>query len=261
MARPLNKKLDEGGFYTRRPEIEACINETLTQCPETVFRRAAIRNVLDPDYMPMECLLHLMREARLAKDKSTESKLYVLFMSRCEARLKRAIPDGSRADAADLRDEVMFKFNVMFARVGTNEDATALDYYEVSFNQALQFLWWKQVRKDNARKKILVDIGQEKDEDGRPLDEENTFAKLSEAARSPAQQDNVVYLAQVGKFLSTLSPADRETIRLVLIEGHTIESDDPNEVTAAKILGVGRRAINKRLAKVAAELKKFQQES
>ena len=112
-----------------------------------------------------------------------------------------------------------------------------------------------------ARKKILVDIGQEKDEDGRPLDEENTLAKLSEAARSPAQQDNVVYLAQVGKFLATLSPADRETIRLVLIEGHTMESDDPDEVTAAKILGVGRRAINKRLAKVAAKLRTFQQES
>lgn len=261
MARPLNKKMDEGGFYTRRPEIEACIDEALVQSPERVLRRAAIRNVRDPDYMPMECLLHLMREARLNKDKSSESKLYVHFMSRCEARLKRAIPDGSRTDAGSLRDEVMFRFNLLFARVGTNEDSTALDYYEVNFNQAFQFLWWKQVRKDNARKKIFVDIAEEMDEDGRPLDTENTLAKLSEAARSPAQQDNYVYLGQVGKFLATLSSADRETIRLVLVEGYTIESDDPDEITAAKILGVGRRAINKRLAKVAAALRKFQQES
>ncbi|MEH6953043.1 hypothetical protein V4R08_17635 (plasmid) [Nitrobacter sp. NHB1] len=253
--------MDEGGFYTRRPEIEASIDEALAQSPERVLRRAAIRNVRDTNYMPMECLLHLMREARLKKDKSSESKLYLLFMSRCEARLKRAIPDGSRTDAADLRDEVMFKFNVMFARVGTNEDATALDYYEVNFNQAFRFLWWKQVRKDNARKKIFVDIGQEKDEDGRQLDMENTLAKLSEAARNPAQQDNYVYLGQVGKFLATLSPADQETVRLVLVEGYKIKSDDPDEVTAAKILGVGRRAINKRLAKVAAALRKFQQES
>ena len=63
MARPLNKKMDEGGFYTRRPEIEACIDEALAQSPERVLRRAAIRNFRDPDYMPMECLLHLMREA------------------------------------------------------------------------------------------------------------------------------------------------------------------------------------------------------
>jgi hypothetical protein len=261
MARPLNKKTDEGGFYTRRPEIEACIDEALGQSLERILRRAAIRNVRDPDYMPMECLLHLMRESRLSNDKPSESKLYVHFMSRCEARLKRAIPDGSRTDAGSLRDEVMFKFNVLFARVGTNEDSTLLDYYEVNFNQAFQFLWRKQVRKDNARIKIFVDITQEKDEDGRLLDVENTLAKLSEAARSPAQQDNYVYLGQVGKFLATLSPADRETVRLVLVEGYTIESDDPDEITAAKILGVGRRAINKRLAKVAAALRKFQQES
>jgi hypothetical protein len=261
MARPLNKKRKEGGFYTRRTEVEAVIDEALSQSAETVLRRAAIRNIRDLDYMPMECLLHLMREARLGKDKAMEGKLYVLFMSRCEARLKRAIPDGSRTDAADLRDEVMFKFNVMFARVGTNEDATILDYFEVNFNQAFQFLWWKQVRKDNARKKIFVDIGQEKDEDGRPLDEENTLAKLSEAARNPAQQENYVYLCEIGKFLATLSSADRETVRLVLVEGHQIESDDPEEVTAAKILGVGRRAINKRLTKVAAALKTFKQES
>lgn len=261
MARPLNKMSEEGGYYTRRPEIEACIDEALKQSPETILRRAAIRNVRDPDYMPMECLLHLMREARLARNRPAESRLYAHFMSRCEARLKRAIPDGSRTDAASLRDEVMFRFNVLFARVGTNEDSTALDYYEVNFNQAFRFLGWKQVRKDNARKKVFVDIGEERDEDGKPLDRENVLAKLSEAARSAAQQDNYVYLTQVGKFLATLSPEDRETVRLVLIEGYTIESDDPDEVTAARILGVGRRAINKRLAKVAARLKNFQQES
>jgi hypothetical protein len=251
----------EGGFYARRPEIEVCIDEALTQNPETLLRRAAIRNVRDPEYMPIECLLHLLREARLAKEKSMEGKLYALFISRCEARLKRAIPDCSRTNAAGLREEVMFRFNALFARVGTNEDSTALDYYEVNFNQAFEVLRWKEVRKDNARKKVFVDIGQEEDEDGRPLDPENSLAKLSEAARSPAQQDNYLYLTQVGKFLATLSPEDRETVRLVLIEGYTIESDDPDEETAARILGVGRRAINKRLAKVAAKLKKFQEES
>lgn len=261
MARPLNKMSEEGGFYTRRPEIESCIDAALTQSLDTVLRRAAIRNVSDPDYMPMECLLHLMREARLKRDKATEGRLYVQFISRCEARLKKAIPDGSRTDAAGVRDDVMFKFNELFARVGSNEDSSALDYYEVNFNQAFRYLWLKQIRKDNVRKKVFVDIGQEKDDEGKPLDDENVLARLSEAARSPAQQDHYVYLTQVGKCLATLSPEDRETVRLVLIEGYKIESDDPDEVTAAKILGVGRRAINKRLAKVAAKLKNFQQES
>lgn len=261
MARPLNKMREEGGFYTRRPDIESCIDEALTQSLETVLRRTNIRNVSDPDYMPMECLIYLMREARLSKDRVKESKLYVPFMSRCEARLKKAIRDGSRTDAAGLRDEAMYRFNVLFARVGTNEDSTALDYYEVNFNHAFRTLWSKVLLKDNTRKKVFVDIGQEMDDEGKPLDDEDVLARLSEAARCPAQQDNYVYLTQVGKFLATLSPEDRETVRLVLIEGYTIESDDPDEVTATKILGVGRRAINKRLAKVAAKLKRFQEES
>jgi hypothetical protein len=261
MARPLNKVKEGVGIYTRRPEIEACIDEALTQSLETQLRRAGIRNIRDPEYMPMECLLHLMREARLKGDKHAEGKLYIPFMARCEARLEKAIPDGGRADAAGIREEIMQDFNLLFARVGTNHDSTELDYYEVNFNHAFLTLRSKRLRKDDTRRKVFIDIREEKDEDGKPLDDENVFARLSQAAQKPAQQDNYVYLTQIGKFLATLSPEDRETVRLVLIEGYIIESDDPDEETAAKLLGVGRRAINKRLAKAARLLKKFQEES
>lgn len=261
MARPLNKVKEERGFYTRRPEIESSIDDALTQDLETIVRRANIRNQRDPDYMPMECLLHLLREARLRRDKATESRLYLPFMDRCEARLKRAIPDDSRPDAAGIRQEIMQDFGALFARVGTNHDSTALDYYEVNFNHAFQTLRFKRLRREDTRAKVFVNLSEETDDEGNPVDAENVLARLSDAARSPAQQENYVYLVEIAKFLKTLSPEDRETVRLVLIEGYTIESDDPDEVTAAKLLSVGRRAINKRLAKVAAKLKKFQQES
>ena len=39
MARPLNKKLDEGGFYTRRPEIETCIDEADAECRDGASAR------------------------------------------------------------------------------------------------------------------------------------------------------------------------------------------------------------------------------
>jgi hypothetical protein len=251
----------EGGFYARRPEIEACTDVALNQSLETVVRRAHIRNQRDPDYVPMECLLHLLREARLNRDKNAEGKLYAPFMARCEARLKKAMPDDSRPDAAGKRDEIMQAFGLLFARVGTNLDATELDYYEVNFNHALQTLRFKTLRKEATHTKVFVDISQETDDDGNPIDDENVLARMSAAARNPARQENYVLLCQVAMFLATLAPEDRETVRLVLIEGHKIESDDPDEVTAAKLLGVGRRAIHKRLAKVAAKLKKFLQES
>ncbi len=260
MARPLNK-LKDGVPYTRRQEIEACINEALTQDTATLLHRANIRSPRDPDYMPMECLLHLMREARLRRDRTTEGKLYLIFMARCEARLKKAIPDGSRADAGGIREEIMQKFGEIFARVGTNHDSTALDYYEVNFNHAFQVLRFKRLRQEARRDEIFVDLGNEKDEDGSPVDPEANLARLSAAAHAPARQENFVFLKQVLKALEDLSPENRETVRLVLIERYKVASDDPTEVTAATILGISRRAINKRLGKVAARLKKFRQEN
>ena len=117
------------------------------------------------------------------------------------------------------------------------------------------------LRKQSRREKHFHDIGEERDEDGIPLDEENALARLSAVARNPAQQVDYVYLGQIGKLIARLSPEDREAVILVLIKGYKIESEDPDETTAAKLCGVTGRAIRKRLKKAATKLKQFQKES
>jgi DNA-directed RNA polymerase specialized sigma24 family protein len=260
MARPLNNITEAGAAYTRSAYVEANIDEALAQNMDTVLRRAAIRNPKHPDYMPLECLLHLAREARLNRDKAAESKLLAPLLTRSELILKKSIPDGSRHDAEEIRQDILGAFCEMFASVGTNQEASSLDYFEVRFHSALASLKFQRLRKESRRQKAFADLGQEKDKDGEPLDEENTLAKLSAAAQSPARQENLLYLQQVGKFLATLSPADREAVILVSIKGYKIESEDSDEATAATLCGVSGRAIRKRLKKVAEQLKKFQQE-
>jgi hypothetical protein len=260
MVRPLNK-MKGGKTYTRRPEIEACINVALGQDLSTVLKRAAVRNVKDPDYMPMECLLHLAREARLRRDKDAEGKLLARLLIRCEARLLRAVPDGGLADAAGKREDILQEFGALFARVGTNADSTILDYYEVNFDDAFRVLRWGRLRRERARAKHIQDLSEERDEDGNLIDEAEVLASLSRAAQSPAQQEDCVYLGEVGEFVATLPPGEREAVRLVAIEGHKIESEDADEVTAATLCGVTGRAIRKRLASAAKKLKQFQQES
>ena len=66
MARALSK-------YTRPADIEASIDEVLAQDQKTVLQRANIRNPKQPGYMPLECLLHLAREARLKRDTQAET--------------------------------------------------------------------------------------------------------------------------------------------------------------------------------------------
>ncbi|MCK1707908.1 MULTISPECIES: hypothetical protein [unclassified Bradyrhizobium] len=84
--------------FWRPPEIEASIDEALGQKPEEQLRRANIRDPADSAYMSSECLVHLVREARLSGDKRAVDRLLIPLMSRCERRLKRTIPD-SRPDA------------------------------------------------------------------------------------------------------------------------------------------------------------------
>lgn len=260
MARPLNNMTEAGAFYTRPAHVEASIDKALAQDPDTVLRRAAIRNPKHPDYMPLECLLHLAREARLKRDKAAENRLLAPLLTRCELILKKSIPDGGLHDAEEIRQDILGAFCELFARVGTNHDASGLDYFEVRFHSALASLKFQRLRQEGRRQKVFADLSQEKDEDGNPLDEENALAKLSAAAQSPARQENLLYVQQVEKFLATLSPEDREAVILVSIKRYKIESEDPDEVTAATLCGVSGRAIRKRLKKVAERLKKFQQE-
>lgn len=260
MARPLNKMTKDGAAYTRPATVEASIDEALTQDLETVLQRAVICKSDQLGYMPLECLLHLAREARLKRDKKAENKLLVPLLTRIEMLLKKSMPNGSRADAEDIRQDILSAFCELFALVGTNHDATQLDYFEIRFHAALAALRFARLRKKGQRQKVFTDLGAEKDDEGELIDEENTLAKLSKAAQIPARQENLVYLTQVGKFLATLSPEDREAFILVTIKGYKIESEDPEEETAATICGVSGRAIRKRLKKVSKQLTNFQQE-
>lgn len=260
MARPLNNIKGTGEFYIRPAEIEASIDEALTQDLEAILQRANIRSPKKPGYMPLECLLHLAREARLTGDKQTENKLLRPLLMRCELILKKSIPDGSVRDAESVRQDILDKFSELFALVGSNYDATRLDFFECRFQAAFASLRYQRVRQEARRDKVFVEFDVEQDEEGKPLDDENALAKLSAAAQSPARQEGLTYLGQVFEHIKTFPPEIREAVMLVAVQGHKIESEDPDEVTAATLSGVSGRTIRKRLQKAATLLKTFHQE-
>jgi DNA-directed RNA polymerase specialized sigma24 family protein len=254
MPRALNKMTKGGVGYKRPPEIEASIDVTLGQKPEEQLRRANIRDPADSAYMSSECLVHLVREARLSGDKRAVDRLLIPLLSRCERRLKRTIPD-SRPDAQGLRDEVLQTFCELLARVGTNQDATALDLFECKFNKGLATLRYRRMRKENNRGKLFRDIGREVDEDGQPVDPNDTLGRLSRAAQTPAGQEDFVHLAEMLEAIKELPPAQRKAVELCCLQGYAPGSEDPNEITAATMCGVSGTAIRKNLRKAAEKLK------
>jgi len=254
MPRALNKMTKGGVGYKRPPEIEASIDMALGQELEEQLRRAKIRDPADPGYMPSECLVHLVREARLSGDKRAVDRLVIPLLSRCERRLKRTIPD-TWSDAQGLRDEVLQTFCELLARVGSNQDATALDLFECKFNKGLATLRYRRIRKENNRGKLFRDIGREVDEDGHPIDPNDTLGRLSRAAQTAANQEDFIHLAEMLEAVKKLPPAQRKAVELCCLQGYAPGSEDPNEVTAATICGVSGTAIRKNLRKAAEKLK------
>jgi DNA-directed RNA polymerase specialized sigma24 family protein len=218
MPRALNKMTKGGVGYKRPPDIEASIDVALGQELDEQLRRAKIRDPADPGYMSSECLVHLVREARLSGDKRAVDRLVVPLLSRCERRLKRTIPD-TRPDAQGLRDEVLQTFSELLARVGTNQDVTALDLFECKFNKGLATLRYRRLRKENNRGKLFRDIDREVDEDGQPVDPNDTLGRLSRAAQTPAGQEDFVHLAQMLEAIKELPPAQRKAVELCCLQG------------------------------------------
>ena len=134
MARPLEKTTN-GKLYTRPPEIEAATDAVLAQDLATQRRRALIRDRRHPEYLPSECLVHLIREARRRGDDAARDALLPLLLARCEANVNAKV-DGQIAGAVQLREDILGDFAELFAIDGAPDDHHELDFFEVRFNKA-----------------------------------------------------------------------------------------------------------------------------
>jgi hypothetical protein len=134
MARPLDKTTN-GKLYTRPSEIEAATDAALAQDLHTQLRRALIRDPHDPEYLPSECLLHLVREARRRHDDAARYALLPLLLARVEANLNAKV-DGQIPGAVELREDILGDFAELFAIDGSPDDRHELDFFEVRFNMA-----------------------------------------------------------------------------------------------------------------------------
>ena len=60
------------------------------------------------------------------------------LLARCEAILLNRIPDKSRPNIPEIREEILSEFGVRFAENGSGRNPDELDFYECRFNRALR---------------------------------------------------------------------------------------------------------------------------
>jgi hypothetical protein len=80
MARALTKKNQDGNLYTRPALVEGKIDGALRQDLPTLLRRSQITKLSDPDFLPLECLVHLIREFRWQDDQHAMSTLMPVLL-------------------------------------------------------------------------------------------------------------------------------------------------------------------------------------
>lgn len=253
MARALLKVTKGGLGYLRPPDIEARIDAALAQTRDEQIRQARITNQDDPDYMCSECLVHLVREARITGDKGMLDRLLPPLLARCVRRLKMTFP-SSIANAQNVREELLQSFCMLVVHAGTDQDATALDIFECRFNKGFIYLRYKYLRSEKGRAAKFRDLNDARDGEGRPLDPESLLTRLSRAARTPANQEDFVYVADVMKQIQELPEAQRKAILLCGVQGYQPASEDPDEITAATICGISGTAARKNLRKAIEKL-------
>jgi len=260
MARALTKRKKDGSLYKRPPEIEAAIDLALKWKLERQLISARIRSRDDQDFMTIECLLHIIREAQRNDDRRAVNTLLPELLRRCEALLFVKIQRSEFANADDLCGDVLQNFCELLAKDGAESDSDLLDFYECRFNLAFRGIRVARIREEVAFTSETVPMPEPVDDAEGSLSADDVLARLSEAARVPAMQDENLYMADLRDAIYALPEDECKAVVLCRHLGYNIESENPDEQTAATKCGVTGRTIQNRLARAAKKLVRFKED-
>ena len=261
MARPLTKTKTGGELYTRPPDVDAQIDEAICLSRSDLQTSLLItdRNALG--YLRTECLVHLVRQGRRCDDQRLMNTVLPVLLGRCEANLLVTVPDGEMPDASSLRQEILDTVTDLFVTDGTGDFPDELDFYECRFNRAFQTRRIDMVRRDIRRRKrsiAVVDLPPS-ESPNEPDDNEDAFARVSDAYKSQPTQEWDAFREPIEKAIKALPADERDAIILVHVLGYKEESEDPKEETAATRCNCTGRTIRNRLNRAAAKLSRFKE--
>jgi DNA-directed RNA polymerase specialized sigma24 family protein len=239
---PLRKIRSTGGPYARRAEVGARL-EALDVAPsEDVARWCGISDRADPDHVPSECLVHLVRRTRGDNGETWFRRLHDELIRRVLRRLPSVRPDGTEALVTEeIRDYVLDRFQDLLVadRASYSE---RLDIYEVSFDAALARLRIDGQRAAWRRERRRAPL--EDDETGVVRAEVEAAAGTVDPLADAGREDPA-YRKRLDAAIDSLPPEQREIIHMLML-GYPIEAKDPEATSIAKTLGCVERTVRSR---------------
>jgi len=267
MVRPLEKTTKDGKRYERSRQIEDAIDGALGQDLATLRRRAAIRDPQSLEFLPNECLVHLIRNARRGWNNDATSPpvvnaLLPMLFRRCEGNLKKRVANEI-PNAADVRQGIFDALADLFATDGKAEGNNALDFYEARFNLAFRMLRITHVNKALAEANARVALPSRLDE-GETQEfetDDELLGRLAELTEKSASPEDAVFRKQVFLAIKALPFEERQALILCKYLGYEEESTDPKKKTAATICGVSGRTIRNRLKRAIQKLSRLKEDA
>lgn len=259
MVQALTKRNKVGELYVRPPAIEAEITSALLDDWAAFRCRLLVMDRTSTDYLHSESLVHIIRDAHRKGDELRRDAVLTALLVRCEAILKAKV-SSQLPNAEQLREEILSEFCELFASDGTGDQPNELDFYECRFHSAFRTLRLDIVKREMGEVNRVAELPDEHDA-SEPNDYEDTFARVSEAFRTPATQESNFFLEELWGAINALPPDERAAVILVCVMGYDEESDNPKKETAATRCECTGRTIRNRLSRAATKLSRFKEDA
>ena len=242
MVTPLTKRKLDGTLYTRDAAVEAKLIELEALAQDEIIRRCDVRRRDDPEYVPGECLMYLVRARRSDNSDRYFGRLYRILIERLMRRLPASKSRDGRTESLTrekVRDSVLGRVAELLV-ADRASPLDKLDYFEVRFDGALASLrrdaQEKAWREENRTQSIEFN-----EETGGPSPEVERASGSFNPFNS-SDSDDADYRTRLDAAIDAL-PIEQIRIIEMLRLGVPIDSEDPYAVTIAKTLRKSERTI------------------
>lgn len=241
---------DDGVVYTREAEVEAEIR-SLCALPERARRARLTRNAAagDPDRLREETLVYFVREYDRRGDAETAWRIAETLIERTAGHVARKLARW-RLTSEDEDDCARDLYTAMCDALFSRE--AAAEFWEVRFWVCLDRRLWNLIEKRQAVRDLERRPGDaaSEDADGDSIGDEGTvFGRIADSGASPDT------LLEHKEALALLTENERMAVYLCFVEGLPEESDDPERLSAAKVIGVTGRSVRNYLRRAEAKLR------
>lgn len=252
MPRPLTRKNADGEYYKRLSSIEDDIAHWEAVDSKVVASAACKLDYRAAGYIKNEVLFHLLRTAGKNERRDDYYALFPVMLARVKVLIRKRFAHRT-SDLDALVEEICSDLTVLLAEDAADVTHDELDFFEVRFALALNFLvldHFEENQRWYSRHQSNEDLV-----DG---DEYVDVTKLDDSEELTGPE-RVAFAAQIERAFHALSDEERAIVELRYLQGMKTSAKDAGEETIPQRLNLSERTVRNRLTSAIKKLSKFKE--